>query len=202
MLSTISLLVLLCSALLLAGRSYRLGETLQHTAAMVISLAAAFIASAAAVNVLITESNQDTDTLKRLLNNLAFYAAIPLISSALLDIAWKCDWSKAAWGRWLLVLFALFELCRRSEIGVLYSQIMAGLCVLTLLICIIRLTGFTTRIAILGSALFLGAGSLAFSPTSLWVELSNPPINNLCLSAYLLSLIPVIKQNTLSSNQG
>lgn len=200
MFSTISLLILLCCALLLAGRSYRLGETLQHTAAMVISLAAAFIACAAAVNLLITDSNQDTDTLKRILNNLAFYAAIPLISSALLDIGWKCDWSKAAWGRWLLVLFALFELCRRSEIGVLYSQVMAGLCVMTLLICMIRFAGVTSRLAILGSALFLGAGALIFSPVSLMSEHSSHLLYNLCLSAYLLLLIPVINQRSLSNN--
>lgn len=159
-------LLIIC-ALCLAGRSYKQGESSDHTSSMVISLSAAFIACAGAGNILLQDPDQDTQTLKRILDNLAYYAAIPLIASAMVDSAWKYEWSRAAWGRWLLALFALFELCRRSEVGIEYSQIMAALSAGAILISALRLQALACKVAGTLAAATLAISLLVYSPTGL-----------------------------------
>lgn len=184
----ISQAILLLCALLLAGRSYKIGETLNLTSAMVVSLAAAFIAAATCSELLLQGSDQDTLTLQRMLNNLAFYAGIPLISSALIDYSWKFDWSRAAWGRWLLVLFALFELLRRAELGELYSQILAISCLLALLASALKLNSIREKIWVLTGSGFTGLSLLLFSDTSLLVEWRSAEMFNLFLAGGMISL--------------
>jgi len=179
---------ILACALFLAGQSYRLSEKHNNTALMVISLAAAFIACSAAGTILLSGRDQDSQTLLRLLNNLAFFAAIPLIASALLDLVHKFDWSKAAWGRWLLVLFALFELCRRSEIGIEYSQGMSLICSCVVVYSGLRLETLGTRLYGVAAGLFLGVGLLIFSPVSFFAERSNDFYYSLCLASTLTLL--------------
>lgn len=162
--------LLISCALYLAGRCYKLGERYDHTASMVISLSAAFIACAGVGNILLQAADQDTQTLKRMLDNLAFYAGIPLIASALVDISWKFAWSRAAWGRWLLALFALFELCRRSEVGTEYSQLMALLCVIAISISALRFASHAAKISGLLAAMSLAITLLVFSPSGLLIE--------------------------------
>lgn len=181
-------LFLLVCALLLAGRSYQAGEKYAHTASMVISLSAAFIACSTAGNLLLQTADQDLQTLKRILNNLAYYAAIPLIASAMLDFAWKFEWSKAAWGRWLLALFALFELCRRSEIGATYSQVMALISVAVLLISMLRFSRLSVRVLGGISAAFLAAALVLYGPYALTPQLTNPAAYALTLGLFLVLL--------------
>lgn len=183
-------LFLFVCALFLAGRSYKTGEENDHTASMVISLSAAFIACAAVGNLLLQQTDQDIQTLQRILDNLAYYAAIPLIASALLDNAWKFEWSKAAWGRWLLVLFALFELCRRSDIGALYSQVMAALSVAVMLISVLRSDVSSLRIAGCAAAASLASALFIYGPYSLIADSIDPATYSVTLgvSLGLLSL--------------
>ncbi|RTE64630.1 hypothetical protein EH243_16120 [Amphritea opalescens] len=67
----------------------------------------------------------DIATLQRLLSNLAYFVALPFFATALLISARHSHWERPAWGRWLIGLFALFELLRRMQHGELYTQIVA-----------------------------------------------------------------------------
>ncbi|MGH1463204.1 MAG: hypothetical protein ACRBB6_14335 [Neptuniibacter sp.] len=191
--------LILISALFLAGRSYRLAEKCNNTAFMVISLAAAFIACAATGELLLSGSGQDSETLKRMLNNLALFAALPLISSALLDRSFQFNWSKAAWGRWLLVLFALFELCRRSGIGTEYSQIMSALCAIVIIFSTIRLQIFSVRISGFFSGISMASSLLIFGPATLLPEQFNTLYYSIAL-AISLGLITQILHSTTITN--
>lgn len=164
---------------------------------MVISLAAAFIASSAAANLLLQQPGQDIQTLRRILDNLAYFAALPLIASALLAYAWQQDWSKAGWGRWLLALFALFELCRRSGIGAGYSQILALLCVTITLISLCKFRSGQTRLFGTLSLLCLAPALLLFSPASL-LQMSNPTLFGLSLGGALALLSLALGKTRIS----
>lgn len=185
---TFSQITLLLCALFLAGRSYRTSEQSKISSLMVFSLAAAFIACAAAANLLLPGNDQDTVTLKRLLDNLAFFASIPLIASAALDIAFRFNWSKAAWGRWLLVLFALFELCRRSEMGLEYSQFMAALSSAVLLFSMLKMHSLMTRLIGGISSVLWAMSLLIYSQASLFPDYASP-VHHLLLLAISLAMI-------------
>lgn len=118
-------------------------------------LALAFIAAAALGRLTLTAGGQDAETLKRILDNLALYAALPLLATAVLSQAMHWNWSRAGWGRWLLGLFALFELCRRMELGELYTLVMGAAIGLALLLSAIRLHKSRARLASAGSGLLL-----------------------------------------------
>lgn len=188
---------LIASALLLAGRSYKIGERHEHTASMVISLSAIFIASSAAGHIFLQQSDQDAQTLKRLLDNLAYFAAIPLIASAMFDYAWQKEWSRAAWGRWLLVLFALFELLRRSEVGLEYGQIAVGLSAAILLISCLRMPALLTKAAGALSALTLALATLVFSPLTLMPQMADPIAFHTALAVALLLLCVALGKDKL-----
>ena len=192
-LDNIALLALLLSSLLLAVRAYKASEVHDHTASMVVSLSAVFMALSAMSNLLLTGTDQDTQTLKRILDNLAFFAGIPLIASALVDHAFRFDWSRAAWGRWLLVLFALFELCRRSEVGTEYSQLMSVLCAAVVIYSAIRFR--SPALGIIGSSagLILGTSLLIFSDISLLPEASNDLFYSLGLALFLILIALSLK---------
>ncbi len=175
-------LALAIGALFLAGRSYKTGEHFQHTPSMVISLAAAFIACSAAGDILLQQPDQDTQTLKRILGNLAFFAGIPLIASAILASAWKYDWSRAAWGRWLLVLFALFELCRRSDFGATYSQIMAVICAAVIAISFLKFKPIQTKLIGIISSAALAVSLLIYSPSASITNSPDPELFRLSLA--------------------
>lgn len=187
MMAILTTSIILICALLLAGRSYRVAEKTQHTASMVISLSAAFIASSSAANLLFTGSDLDSQTLVRMLDNLAYYVAIPFIASALLDSAHRFEWSKAAWGRWLLALFALFELCRRMSYGSEYSQFMAIICVAVMAYSAARLIG-AARFSTLLSTALLALSLLLFGEHSLVPAYSNTLAYALSFSGALLTL--------------
>lgn len=195
-------LILVC-ALFLAGRSYRLSEKHNNTALMVISLAAAFVSCAAAGDLLLFGNDQDSLTLKRLLDNLALFAAVPLIASALLDLSFKYNWSKAGWGRWLLALFALFELCRRSEIGTEYTQIMSVLCAVVIIFSSLRLYPINVRLSGTASGVLLFLSLLVFGSATLIPEQQNTLFYSItfAVSLGLISQIlpTIIEKNTETS---
>ncbi|BBB27658.1 hypothetical protein [Amphritea japonica] len=89
------------------------------------ALSALFIALSALAELLLNQASSDIETLQRMFANLAYYAALPLLASAMLVSTRNQHWQRAAWGRWLIGLFALFELLRRMEQGELYTQIIA-----------------------------------------------------------------------------
>jgi hypothetical protein len=89
------------------------------------ALSALFIALSALAELLLNQTGSDIETLQRIFANLAYYAALPLLASVMLVSTRNQHWQRPAWGRWLIGLFALFELLRRMEHGELYTQIIA-----------------------------------------------------------------------------
>lgn len=89
------------------------------------ALSALFIALSALTELLFNQANSDIETLQRIFANLAYYAALPLLATVMLVSTRNNHWERAAWGRWLIGLFALFELLRRMEHGELYTQVIA-----------------------------------------------------------------------------
>ena len=80
----------------------------------------------------LTSDSMDSSTLLRMLNNLALYAGAPMMASALLARAVQRSFTMQTWGRYLLALIALFELCRRMDAGTGYSAVLAVALVVTL----------------------------------------------------------------------
>lgn len=126
---TLSLLILsVCasvSAVLIFQQADRSSGNSQNHLKMQ-SLAICFIALAPLAQLLLG-GNINSDTLQRMLVNLSNYAGLPMLSSTLFALAFNKDWSRAAWGRWLLALFACFELFRRSGVGEVYSIVLFSL---------------------------------------------------------------------------
>jgi hypothetical protein len=123
----------------------------------VSSLALLFVAVAALGRLTLTGSGQDIETLQRMLDNLALYAALPLLATVMLGQVMQWHWSRAGWGRWLLALFALFELCRRMQLGDAYTLVMGALIGLILISASLRLSGMSARLASACSGLLLAA---------------------------------------------
>lgn len=73
----------------------------------------------------LTSDSMDSSTLLRMLNNLALYAGTPMMASALLARALQRSFTMQTWGRYLLALIALFELCRRMDAGAGYAMVLA-----------------------------------------------------------------------------
>lgn len=185
-------IALMICALFVAARGYRVGGE-HYTSGFVISLSSVFIAASAAGNLLLSGAlDQDQQTLLRMLNNLAYYAAIPLIGTALLADAIGQNWQKPTWGRWLLALLALFEITRRAESGTEYSQIMAVLVAASMLFAALRYSRLPARIGSLFAAIALGAGVLLFSPISLSPEYQNALAYPLALAIMLLASAQVL----------
>ena len=185
-------IALLICALYLAGRSYRVGSE-QYTSGFTISLSATFLAASAVASILLTgSSDQDQQTLLRMLNNLGYYAAVPLIASAMVADAIGQNWSKPAWGRWLLVLLALFELTRRAQYGLEYSQIMAVLVAASMLFAAIRFSNMLARLGSLVAAASIAAAALLFSPVTLMPEYQSALLYPLALGLMLLASSQVL----------
>jgi len=184
-------LVLVVSALFTAGRHYKTAEQ-DNSNAFVLSVCACFIAASAAAG-LVTTDSVDQQTLQRMLNNLAYFAAMPLLAAALLAQAWQQNWSRAGWGRGLLALFALFELCRRSEVGELYAQLLAAAAVICIAVATLRSSQH--RLAGAAVAATLAAATLLFGDNSLFPAMTDPSLANLALAACLLATVPLLKRS-------
>jgi len=152
-------LLLLAAALVSAVLMFRQTEDIageQSLLLKVSSLALAFVAMAALGRLTLTESGQDIETLQRMLNNLALYAALPLLATAMLGQVMQWHWSRAGWGRWLLTRFALVELCRRMQLGEAYTLVMGVLVGLILVGAALRLHGLRARLCSAISGVLLG----------------------------------------------
>ena len=101
---------------------------------------------------LLTPHDQDIATLQRLLDNPTLYAGLPLLATATLALAMGWYWSRAGWGRWLLALFALFELCRRMGLGEDYTFWLSVALSIALVVAAWRLRALVSRIAFLLAA--------------------------------------------------
>lgn len=117
------LLTLCClaSAALLYRRKGPHHRDVKPTVKLLV-MAFMFIAVAALGQLLLSSQSLDSQTLQRLLDNLAQFLAVPLFAIASLLIGRRQYWSAAAWGRVSLALVAMFELLRRAELGDAYTQ--------------------------------------------------------------------------------
>ena len=122
-------------------------------------------ALAAALSILgqltLDAEGSDSGTLLRILNNLAIYAGAPMLVTAVVAIAKSYPISRPAWGRWLLGLFALFELCRRMGYGEGYTLILGGCCLAGLAASLIWLRARPVAVPLVASLAFLVAGFAA-----------------------------------------
>ena len=155
-----------------------------HINQQVLLLSSIFIALAALADLLILPADGELFTLRQMLDNLAFFAAVPLVATAILALGLQKTWSKPAWGRWLIGLFAFFELLRRMQYGEEYSQFIAAASAALLVFGAIRITAATRLIALAGAAIS-AAGLICFSQGSLLPHLANTAVYNFCLSAGL-----------------
>lgn len=149
--NSLLLLTALTGAVLLFRRSEQLAEAPQSQL-QVGSLSLVFVTLAAMGQLLLTPHDQDIATLQRLLDNLALYAGLPLLATATLALAMGWYWSRAGWGRWLLALFALFELCRRMGLGEDYTFWLSVALSIALVVAAWRLRALVSRIAFLLAA--------------------------------------------------
>ena len=208
MLTTLALVLLLACSLYLSAQAYKHSEANHYTPSMVISLSAVFIAGSALGNLILSDANQDTETLKRLLNNLALFAGIPLIASALIDQAFNFQWGKAAWGRWLLALFALFELMRRTNLGVEYTQFMSVACAVAIAVFAYRAYTVQTfahlrRKYAVFALIYMACSTLSllvFGPFGLISNLTSATLQHFSLSAALIGLSFIYLPRPLKSS--
>lgn len=97
-------------------------NTVHHNSLYVIALGLISLSLATLASMTLDPLGADSGTLQRMLVNLAIYAGMPMILTAVLCIGLEKQISLAGWGRWLLALFALFELLRRMDQGTIYTQ--------------------------------------------------------------------------------
>ena len=145
------LLAALGGAILLFRHSETLGEA-PGSQLKVGSLSLLFVALAAMGQLLLNPATQDVATLQRLLDNLALYAGLPLLATAALALGMGWYWSRAGWGRWLLVLFALFELLRRMGLGAEYTLWMSVAIGAALAVSGWRMTALSARLSAAAAA--------------------------------------------------
>lgn len=130
---------------------------------LVISLSALALAIATLAQLTLDPEGSDTGTLLRISNNLAIYAAAPMLVTAVGAIAKNYPISRPAWGRWLLGLFALFELCRRMGYGEQYTLVLGVCCLAGLLAALAWFKSRPIAIPLLASlALFSAALATQF----------------------------------------
>lgn len=180
-------LALLLGGLGIAALLYRQAQAQQsRTLHYMFGLGALSLALAALGRLSLTPTTQEQQTLRLMLDNLAYYAGLPLIASVAVAHGWQKQWSRAAWGRWLLGLFALFELLRRSDMGALYSQSLALLTCLALLAGVVRGCSGAMQQCALAGTLLLAAGLLVFGPAPLLGGYQQDTLYRLALTGFVV----------------
>jgi len=178
-------LVLLGSALGSAALLYRKANNdIAPTTLGVMCLGALSLALATLGRVLLS-AGEDQQTLRLMLENLAFYAGLPLLALAVLARGFALDWSRAAWGRWLLGCFALFELCRRFGSGEPYGQGLALFICLALLAGSVRGEKGRSLLLVLAGALVATVALLLLGPWTLVPAWRQDSLFLLALAAFL-----------------
>jgi len=190
----------LASAIWLQRNSKGLGEDSRATV-QAAALSCLFIALAALTETLFSQSTNDLQTLHRMLGNLAYYAALPLLASAMLVSVLNKHWSRPAWGRWLIGLFALFELLRRMEQGEIYTQIVAVLTCAAMLFAAIKISQPLLRGIGVIATINMSLALMLFGPGTLVTELSNPPAYAILLAAAVPITAHVLRLNIKQSEQ-
>lgn len=169
------------SKVLIAGQKEELSDAPKATL-QAGALSALFIAFSAGAELLLNQTGSDIETLQRIFANLAYYAALPLLATSMLVSARNSHWERPAWGRWLIGLFALFELLRRMEHGELYTQVIAVAVPATMLFAALTTTNKLLR----------GASLLAVVNMAITLLLAGPGAlmpNALSDSSYLYPLL-------------
>lgn len=138
---------------------------------LVISLSLLSAAIATAAQLLLDPQGSDSGTLLRIATNLALFAGAPMLITALAAIARSYPISRPAWGRWLLGLFALFELCRRMGYGEQYTLILALCCLAGMVASLVWFTAKEVRLPLAGSTLAFGLAVAAYYEATLALSL-------------------------------
>ncbi|WP_151705687.1 hypothetical protein [Nitrincola alkalilacustris] len=160
-------------------------ESEAHHLVRVFAVSSLFLAADAMGNMLLSSEGTDQATLRLMLNNLALYAALPLIATTLLAMAKGWHWSMAGWGRWLLGLIAFFELTRRMEYGNYYTQLMLLLVVAAIGFGSLLAPQLKAKAAGSSAALLLLLLALFASPAPLLSASAQPAIQYLLLAISL-----------------
>ncbi|SFG93734.1 hypothetical protein [Neptunomonas qingdaonensis] len=184
-------LALILGCVFYAAQLFRQPKTLtdnNKTVVLLLLLSVVFIIAAAAGQLLINAQNPDSQTLQRLLSNMKDYLALPLISSLLLATSFNKFWSRVGWGRWVLVLIALFELARRAEVGEQYAIILAGFSSAALLLAFIRYAQANIRLPGLVGALLASLSIAVYGTLSLLPAYQNAVLSNGMLA---ISFVPL-----------
>lgn len=163
---TLSYLALLLGCAFGALLLFRQREPLvqrHKTVAHLYTLSSAFIATYAMLKLVTDASVPSSATLQLFFQNLSYFIALPLIASLLFATSIGRFWERNYWGRWMLFLFALFELTRRAGYGAEYSTWLSLAAVLALFASFAK-QGLPSRVSVSGliSSLLIGL-SLYFS---------------------------------------
>lgn len=156
-----------------------------HYKVRVFALSCFFIGAYALTQLIWTDPGSHTSTLLQMTENLVFFVALPFIATIFLATGKNWHWSMAGWGRWLLGLIAFFELTRRTDYGVIYSQVLVVLLLLALVIGALLLKTNQARMSSLGGIVLAGISLLLFSPHPLLAASGNTPLLMLTLAASL-----------------
>lgn len=89
------------------------------------------------------------------------------------------------WGRWVLALFALFELMRRTDLGSYYTLALGLAVTIALLIAFVRYNNNDIRLPGIASAVLIGTSTSILDTTSLLPHMQSDLLNALCLSSGL-----------------
>ena len=141
-----TLFLLAALGVALAAKAKANREDSHSSEYFVITLSALAAALSVLGQLTLDAEGSDSGTLLRILNNLAIYAGAPMLVTAVVAIAKNYPISRPAWGRWLLGLFALFELCRRMGYGEGYTLTLGVCCLVGLAA---SLVWFRTRAVLL-----------------------------------------------------
>ncbi len=183
--NTLSLFLSLAGCAACALLPYRQTSSLSErhkTLAFLLLLSACFIAAGSIAEWGLVAQTTDAETAKRLFSNLKHFIAIPLIGSVLLAASFNRFWTTAIWGRWVLALFALFELMRRTDLGQNYALWLGAAVMSALLISFARNNAHNIRIPGLAAAILIGISTSILDSTSLAPALQNHFASEVILS--------------------
>lgn len=179
---------LLIGALYAAWQLQRGAEKVKPEAQVTLhasALAALFVGLAAMGDLLLDPADADLGTLQRMLGSLGYFVALPFLASALVVAVRDDHWSRPAWGRWLIGLFAFFELFRRMEQGELYTQIIAVLVPAVMLIAALMQSQKLLRGMSLFATVNMALALVIVGPGTLLSEYNSDFVYSLLLAAAL-----------------
>lgn len=188
------LLLLLASlGLAYVGKAQLNRGTHQQENFLVILLSALAVGVALLGQLTLDPEGSDSGTLARMLNNLAIYAGAPMLVTAVAAIAKNYPISRPAWGRWLLGLFALFELCRRMEYGEGYTLVLAICCLAGLLASLLWLNSRAFALPIFATVVVMASAVFSYYQLSTVLALVLSSVGVLLLTLALRNVQPQLQ---------